>query len=422
MKCLFRIVPLAVLALACMSCVDDIKEKGEDVTAEASVQVVLPQLLDGNALPDTKTVWSGSAEKLVWSQNDTIGVIPSSGSPIYFVIDGDAAGKDAVMFKGGGWKLNPSTEYYSFYPFCADMHMQKESIPYTVIGQKQAANGVFNADGYDCLFAKGSTDASSSVVLNYSRLCCFLHITATLPSDKYGTYKKLLIRSRTDNIPVNGIIDATADKPSIFVPDSGYSDKLEIELNDFEIKNGKNVIDVYVAFIPASLDVSFDFTFINDKGTGYVASKDIVQTLKAGTVYDINISSDKLMSDQELFVDSLDEYGLYKVSTAETIITYVPGKDMYSVVDRTEGFIFRIMNPSASSYKFISLEFTPYDFPERYVEDYKYKLHIYAPDNKTLSGDYSVATLYKLDNSGKAWFRLYDENDVQYIIVAKIPE
>ena len=90
MKCLFRIVPLAVLALACMSCVDDIKEKGEDVTAEASVQVVLPQLLDGNALPDTKTVWSDSKNKLVWSQNDTIGVIPSSGSPIYFVIDGDA--------------------------------------------------------------------------------------------------------------------------------------------------------------------------------------------------------------------------------------------------------------------------------------------------------------------------------------------
>lgn len=421
MKYLLRIFPLALLAFTCISCVEDIKEKGEDVTAEASVQVVLPQLLDGNALPDTKTVWSGSAEKLVWSQNDTIGVIPSSGSPIYFVIDGDAAGKDAVMFKGGGWKLNPSTEYYSFYPFCADMHMQKESIPYTVIGQRQAANGVFNADGYDCLFAKGTTDASSSVVLNYSRLCCFLHITATLGSEAYGTYKKLLIRSGMDDIPVNGTINATADKPSIIVPDSGYSDKLEIELNDFVIDKTNNKIDVYVAFIPTTLDVSYNFTFINDKGTGYVANKDIKKTLEAGTVYDINISSDKLMSDQELYVDSLDEYGLYKVNTAEAIIKYVPGKDMYSVIDRTEGFIFRIMNPSSTGYKFISLEFTPYDFPERYVEDYNYKLHIYAPDNKTLSGNYSVATLYKLDNSGKAWFRLYD-NDVQYIIVAKIPE
>lgn len=331
---------------------------------------------------------------LVWSETDTVGIFPDSGSQIYFSMK-SGAGESTAEFDGGGWRLKPQTEYWSYYPFCASPVLDSKFIPYSVKGQSQAENGVRVHDGFDCLYAKAVTGNDYSVNFNYTRLCCFLHIVL---SGIEGTFTEAGLMADTEVFPVAGTYDIKSEQPSISV--TGYSDVISMSLDEFTVSQTGS-LDLYMAFIPCDLTSSpFTVYARRDDGKVFSFSKTASKAYEAGKTY--KISSSELDEDPDAFFLSQDAYGLYDLASSTPICVYEPGVDTYSCVSRLGDKIFRLMNYSLddSQYKFLSVRLSA---PASGAFDGS--AYVYAPSMETYTGETYNVNLLRNDPDGTCWFK-----------------
>ena len=139
MKNLKHILFLCLLVVLA-ACTDDaLVPQSEVITSVEGdyidmISMVVPDIEIDDATTRSKLIDDGSEIKFEWLENDAIGVIPMSGSPLHFPIHAENAGKNTALFDGGDWALKTSTKYAAFFPYnkeIADKDIKSIPIDYT---------------------------------------------------------------------------------------------------------------------------------------------------------------------------------------------------------------------------------------------------------------------------------------------------
>ena len=343
---IFGIASFVLLLLqACAS--EALPMEEENALKDGQIEFVLPPFNAEGDNSDTKTYYDGS--KLVWSATDTIGIIPASGSPIYFTnLDED----DKVTFDGGGWKLKASTQYTSFYPFVYDMLLDVTALRYSVEGQSQQAPNQRVHDGYDCLWSKATTTDGSAVTFAFSRLCICLDFQVTPPA---GVYTRLDICADEDIIPLEAACNLTLENPSLGA--SLYGRTLSLALNNFEV-DGSTQIHAYLMAIPCDWQgKAITVKLVSSEGREYDYAKTPSRAYDApNTLYTLQLDNPEEVPNAAFL--SQTKYGLYDLSGSapSAIFQYAAG-DQISRYIRPEFCEFRIGNPFTG--KFMAFSVVP---------------------------------------------------------------
>ena len=350
MRKTLKICGFVTFALLLQSCVGFVTPPPEvEVLEDGQIAFILPDFNIAGETPDTKTYYNGS--KLVWSETDTVGIVPPTGSLIYFSLKGRDQSDD-ITFDGGGWQLKPSTLYTSFYPFIDDMHLDMTAVRYCVEGQHQDTMNVRRHDGYDCLYSKATTTDGSAVSFSFTRLCICLDFQVTPPK---GTYTRMDICADEDIIPLEATFDLTQDTPALGATRLGKT--LSLALNSFEL-GGSQQIHVYLTAIPCDWrSKPLTIKFVTSEGREYAYSKTPSQAYNVpNTLYTLELDSCTEVADAVF--KGLTQYGLYNLSgtTPSAIFQYAEG-DQISRFIRPELCEFRIGNPSSG--KFMAFVMTP---------------------------------------------------------------
>ena len=139
-----KVIVMIVALAAFMPVLDGCGKEGDSGKEEPSVERVTFSVCDFTVVDDGETgpTRTGFIEhsdgrlEYFWSARDTVGIFPSSGSQVFFVIEG-AGGTSNADFDGGGWAFKVSSKYFSYYPFIGDIYLDRSDIPVSYVGQKQ---------------------------------------------------------------------------------------------------------------------------------------------------------------------------------------------------------------------------------------------------------------------------------------------
>ena len=372
MREVLKICGIAAFALLIQACVSDLTAPEDaKMLKDGQIEFALPAFNLESEDAGTKTCFNGS--ELVWSATDTVGIIPPSGSLIYFT---GLGGGDDVTFDGGGWMLKASTQYTSFYPFVYDMLLDKTALKYSVEGQTQKAVDTRVHDGYDCLYSKATTTQGRAVTFNFSRLCICLDFKMTPPA---GTYARLDICAGDDIIPLEATCDLTQDAPSLVITRSGSV--LSLALNNFEV-DGLTEIHAYMMAIPCDWQgKTITVKLVSSEGREYDYSKTPSRAYDTpNTLYTLQLSSPEEVPDAAFL--NQKKYGLYDLSDSvpSAIFQYAAG-DQISRFIRPELCEFRIGNPFSG--KFMAFTVVP-------GSDAAHKtLEMYAPYDPSATPGYT---------------------------------
>lgn len=196
--------------------------------------------------PKTKTTIVNDGE-FIWTENDTVGIYPNTGSQVYFAMT-EGAGAKSAEFDGGGWDFKPLSVYYSYYPFIGDIYLDKTNIPTSYTGQKQTGTtGIDHIGPYDDMYTPGTSAENSMLNFSYKHLNCIIRPNVTLPA---GTYTRLAITAPSKVFATKGHYDLTAETPEIIGEE--YTDQLTIDLENVVLTE-QTTFRVYLVSAPVNL-------------------------------------------------------------------------------------------------------------------------------------------------------------------------
>ena len=208
-----------------------------------SVRFVVQQITDSEL---TKSAYVDG--RFQWSEKDTVGVYPDSGSQIYFSMS-EGAGTSSAIFDGGGWGFRSGAVYYSYYPFIADFYLDRHRIPVSLTGQVQ--DGASNLDHfgkYDYMYTPVATENGGIITFSYKHMVCIIRVTATLPA---GTYRQITITAPTAVFAREGYFNLQSDAPHIIATQS--SKELTVAFKDPITVNGSQQFMAYLISNPVNL-------------------------------------------------------------------------------------------------------------------------------------------------------------------------
>lgn len=229
--------------------------------------------------PQTKTSIGDNLTSFYWSQNDTVGIYPNTGSQIFFTMTfGEAA--NVADFDGGGWAFKETSTYYSYYPFIGDIYLNRNHIPVSFVGQKQPSTTSKSHIGPFCFMYTGPTSSvdGGSLLFAYHHMCCIIAPNVTLPA---GTWTKLAITAPSKVFTVEGYYDLMADTP-VIIP-TKTSEQLQIDLDDITLTQ-ETTFRVYLLSVPVSLKgVEITVSVRNSQGKEFQCKKTPSKDYAAGT-------------------------------------------------------------------------------------------------------------------------------------------
>lgn len=208
-----------------------------------SVRFVAQQITDSEL---TKSAYVDG--QFQWSEKDTVGIYPDSGSQIFFSM-AEGAGTSSATFDGGGWGFRSGAVYYSYYPFIADFYLDRHRIPISLTGQIQ--NGASNLDHfgqYDYMYTSAAKESAGIITFSYKHLVCIIRVTATLPA---GSYRQITITAPTAVFVQKGYFDLQSESPSI-IPTSS-SKELTVAFKNPVTVNGSQQFMAYLVSNPVNL-------------------------------------------------------------------------------------------------------------------------------------------------------------------------
>lgn len=231
---------------------------------------------------------SDTGAEFQWSENDTVGIFPDTGSQVYFPMASGAGTKTAV-FDGGGWALKSSSTYAAYYPFKGNIYLDKTKIPVSYVGQNQVANNSTEHLGaYDYMVAVASTPENGNVNFQFKHLGTLIKLNVTM--QETSTLKNIsLITDEADFIK-SGYIDITADVPSI-QPEypSSKSNTFQISLNNIEVESTQDLV-VYFLMPPVDL-TDKTLKAVITKSNGYFQEITLTgKNFQAGQAYELKAS------------------------------------------------------------------------------------------------------------------------------------
>ena len=277
-RILSLLASIALLSLA--SCTDEVQELAGEQSQLLKQIVMTTQ--DFQLEADSRTVYqiADGAVKCTWAENDTVGVFPDKGGQVYFPMTSGAGTKNA-SFDGEGWALKDGRTYGAYYPFIADILLDRNAVPVSYTGQKQVVNGsMAHLGDYDYMVATPTALEFGSAQFMFKHLSALVQLKITLPQPATFTSVKLV--TDTKAFAVEGTVDIMADAPSITPVTS--SKEFVLNLQDVTTTKENEVVTFYFMLPPADLsEQTLKAVLVSDKGTQDIALE--TRNFKAGTAY-----------------------------------------------------------------------------------------------------------------------------------------
>lgn len=202
--------------------------------------------------PQTKTYFEVTEHgaEFKWRESDIVGIFPTTGTQVRFPMT-NGAGASTAKFDGGGWAVKGSYSYMAYYPFIADMNMDKAAIPAHYRGQKQRGNNNLSHLGdFDYMAAvKTTPSGDGNVGFSFNHLAAIVRLTLVVP--KPGTYNSLTLEATGASFTTDGIIDITQN--AIAVTPTETAAEFSIELEDITTSTPNETIVIYLMLPPVNL-------------------------------------------------------------------------------------------------------------------------------------------------------------------------
>lgn len=192
---------------------------------------------------------SNNGAEFKWTENDTVGIFPNTGSQVYFPMQSGAGTKTAT-FDGGGWALKSSSTYAAYYPFKGDMYLDKTIIPVSYVGQKQFGNNSTEHLGaYDYMAAVASMPENGNVDFNFKHLGCLVQLN--IPLKDACTVTSIILRTEDKSFVTKGSLDLTSS--SISINNLEYSDVFNLSVEEMAFSEANQNATVYFMMAPVDL-------------------------------------------------------------------------------------------------------------------------------------------------------------------------
>ena len=271
-----------------------------------------------------------SGADFIWSENDTVGIFPNTGSQAEFAMS-QGAGTHTATFTGGGWALKSSATYVAYYPYNF-YNRDLKNIPVSYEGQTQNGNASTSHIGaYDFMAASVSTPENGAVSFDMQHLGCLVQLTVDL--DEAATINEVSIKYGEENsgeFITKGYIDLSTETPAIQASlQEDKSNTISIALESLSV-TAEDPATVYFMMAPINLEgKTIDVTVAMDggdtktyqtAGKNYIAGKayaialstsEEVSTQTSYTMVDLGLPSGTLWADRNVGADSPEAYGDY---------------------------------------------------------------------------------------------------------------
>lgn len=265
MSRVFSIVIVTVISVLLLGSCDkgDMSSKEESRVNSVSFLISKFDVIEDSETERTRTSFteSNSGITYCWSAKDTVGIYPTSGSQVYFAIEG-TGGESKADFDGGGWAFKSASKYYSYYPFIGNIYLDRHKIPVSYDGQKQS--GLSSKDhlgAYDFMYTPACSSEGGKLSFKYRHLGCIILCRLTLDE---GNYTKLAITAPEEVFVKYGYFDLQSDSPSVI--GKTYTNQLIIDLENVSITEPSSQVDVYLMSAPVNLkDTEITVSVLNDK-------------------------------------------------------------------------------------------------------------------------------------------------------------
>lgn len=279
------------------------KQESSQTPDNISVRFVAQQITDSEL---TKSAYVGG--QFQWSDKDTVGIYPDSGSQIYYSM-AEGAGTSSATFDGGGWGFRSGAVYYSYYPFIADFYLDRHRIPVSLTGQVQ--DGASNLDHfgqYDYMYTPAATEDAGIITFSYKHLVCIIRVTATLPA---GSYRQITITAPTAVFVQEGYFDLQSDTPHIIATQS--SKELTVAFKDPIMVNGSQQFMAYLISNPANLkDTEIKVSAVDSNKKQFDCKKTPSKNYEPATINGLSCTSwTEVPQTVGLAIDDWDQGGSY---------------------------------------------------------------------------------------------------------------
>ena len=281
----------ALVALAACS-EDALAPQNEEIPATGNgsvdlISMVVPDIEIDDATTRSKLIDDGTELKFVWQENDAIGVVPLSGSPLHFPINAENAGKNTALFDGGDWALKANGKYAAFFPYNKEIAEKDiRTIPIDYTGQTQG-----NWMKYDFMATGAVQPKDGAVTFTMKRLSAILKIQVKFPSSSITHYRYATLVAEEPLFGVKGTLDLSGSEP-VYTPE-GLTKFIntDIGMDQAASSTGPIVFSLYFMIPPTNLTgKQLKLLFNSDSGT----AKEVFITGKnyeAGKAYSINVEN-----------------------------------------------------------------------------------------------------------------------------------
>ena len=251
------------------------------------ISMVVPDIEVDDATTRSKLIDDGTELKFVWQENDAIGVVPLSGSPLHFPINAENAGKNTALFDGGDWALKANGKYAAFFPYNKEIAEKDiRTIPIDYTGQTQG-----NWMKYDFMATGAVQPKDGAVTFTMKRLSAILKIQVKFPSSSITHYRYATLVAEEPLFGVKGTLDLSGSEP-VYTPE-GLTKFIntDIGMDQAASSTGPIVFSLYFMIPPTNLTgKQLKLLFNSDSGT----AKEVFITGKnyeAGKAYSINVEN-----------------------------------------------------------------------------------------------------------------------------------
>lgn len=268
---------------------DNVPSKDEIEVKTVSFSISNFDVIEDSEMETTRTSFTENNGGITyyWSSRDTVGIYPTSGSQVFFAIEG-VGGESKADFDGGGWAFKSASKYYSYYPFIGNIYLDRHKIPVSYEGQKQI--GLSSKDhvgAYDFMYTPACSSDGGKLNFKYEHLGCIIQCRLILDA---GNYTKLAITAPTEAFVKSGYFDLQSDSPSVI--GKTYTNQLLVDLENISIAESSTQVDVYLMSAPVNLkDTEITVSVLNDKRQELQCKKTPSKNYAPQTLYGLRCSS-----------------------------------------------------------------------------------------------------------------------------------
>ena len=270
----------SALLLAFASCTSDIQELNTEQSPLLKQIVMTTEDFEPEAGSRTLYDIADGAVKCTWAENDTVGVFPDKGGQVYFPMISGAGTKNA-SFDGEGWALKDGRTYGAYYPFIADILLDRNAVPVSYTGQKQVGNGsMAHLGDYDYMVAAPTAPEFGSAQFMFKHLSALVQLKITVSQPATLTSVKLVTENNL--FFVEGEVDLMETTPSIapITP----ANEIELALQDISTTQANQEVMLYMMIPPTNLRAqTLKAIFQTDKGKEEVVLDS--KNFQSGTIY-----------------------------------------------------------------------------------------------------------------------------------------